>query len=582
MQLATLFLLTIVASLAEVMTLGAVLPFLAVLMAPEKIHAHNWAQPIIQLFQIQSAHNLPAIFTSIFAMAAVLAALARLALLWWQTRVSIDIAADFSIQVYERTLYQPYSVHISRNSSDIISGSQKAKEMAGVFIQPIILASSSILMMLAIVITLVAIEPVAAIIALLGFGLVYVAFALLTRPRILKNSEAIAICQTKATKTIQEGLGGIRDVIIDGTQKVYSRLYMQSFLPMQTAIASNQVWASSPRFGVEALGITLIAGLAYFLTISAPGENTVPNPIPVLAALALGAQRILPMLQQIYASYITIKGNQASIEDALDLLDQPVLSHKPTLPVSAIEFKASITLKNVGYRYDDKGPWVLRNLNLQIHKGDRVGFVGMTGSGKSTLLDIVMGLLTPTEGKLLIDNIEINCSNNRSWQSLLSHVPQTVYLADASIAENIAFGIPSRDIDLQKVKEACKHAQIDRTIESWVAGYDTLVGERGIRLSGGQRQRIGIARALYKRAGVLIFDEATSALDNDTESAVIKSIEKLASDVTILMVAHRITTLERCDKIVRVANGSIVAIESYTELTRDQDLNRVSREELDV
>jgi len=337
---------------------------------------------------------------------------------------------------------------------------------------------------------------------------------------------------------------------------------------MQLALASNQVVGASPRFGVEALGMVLIAGLAYMLAAASGAVGGVTDAVPVLGALALGAQRLLPVLQQIYTAYITIKGNQVSTQDALDLLGQPMPAHAYARPAKPMAFQTAITLKDLGFRYTPQGPWVLRNLNLQIAKGSRVGFVGVTGIGKSTLLDIVMGLLTPSEGMLLIDNTVVNPQNPRAWQAHISHVPQAIYLSDTSIAENIAFGAPAELIDLQRVKQAAQQAQIAQTIEGWRNGYETLVGERGVRLSGGQRQRIGIARALYKRANVIIFDEATSALDNDTEAAVMQAVETLGRDITILIIAHRLTTLKNCDQIVELANCGIKAVGGYEQMMR--------------
>ena len=567
-QIAILAALMIVASFAEVVSIGAVLPFLGVLTSPEKIFAHDLAQPFIQLLQIQSAQDLLLPFTLVFVMAAVFAGLTRITLLWLQTRLSIAIGADFSFQVYERTLYQPYSLHVLRNSSEILAGSQKAKDLVGSVIQPILFILSSIVILLAVISTLLAIQPIIALAAFLGFGLIYAAVVAFTKRRIAKNSLTIATQQIRVAKAIQEGLGGIRDVIIDGTQPMYSKLYRDAFLPMQRALASNQVVGASPRFGVEALGMVLIAGLAYLLATASGIAGGVINAIPILGALALGAQRLLPVLQQIYNSYITIKGYQASTQDALDLLDQPMPEHAYSQPAKPMAFHTDISLKDLGFRYTPQGPWVLRHLNLQIPKGVRVGFVGVTGSGKSTLLDIVMGLLTPTEGSLLIDNTAVNPQNTRTWQAHISHVPQAIYLSDTSIAENIAFGVSTELIDLQRVRQAAQQAQIAQTIEGWSSGYDTLVGERGVRLSGGQRQRIGIARALYKRANVIVFDEATSALDNETEAAVMQAVETLGRDITILIIAHRLTTLKNCDQIVELANGGIKAVGDYEQMVR--------------
>jgi ABC-type multidrug transport system fused ATPase/permease subunit len=567
-QLAVLSVLMIIASFAEVFTIGAVLPFLGVLTAPEKIFAHELAQPFIALLQIKSAQGLLLPFTLIFIIAAVFSGLARIALLWVQTRLSRAIGADFSVQVYERTLYQPYSVHVSRNSSEILAGVSKASNLVGSIISPVMLVVSSLVILVSVIATLLAIQPVIALAAFLGFGLIYAVVVFMSRRLIAHNSHTIAAQQGRVNKAIQEGLGGIRDVLIDGTQPVYSKLYKDAFLPWQRALASNQVVGASPRFGVEALGMVLIAGLAYILAAASGAVGGATNAIPVLGALALGAQRLLPVLQQIYNAYITIKGNQASTQDALDLLDQPVPKRAHAPLARPMTFNTSVTLKDLGFRYTPQGLWVLRHLNLEIPKGSRVGFVGVTGGGKSTLLDLVMGLLTPTEGSLLIDNIAITSQNNCAWQAHISHVPQGIFLSDTSIAENIAFGVPLQHIDLHRVKQAAQQAQIAQTIEGLRNGYDTLVGERGVRLSGGQRQRIGVARALYRRANVIIFDEATSALDIETEVAVMRAVETLGRDITILVIAHRITTLQNCDLIVEIANGSISFIGSYEEFTR--------------
>jgi ATP-binding cassette, subfamily B, bacterial PglK len=566
-QLLFLAVLMIAASFAEVLSIGAVLPFLGVLTSPEEIFNYVPVQPLLQLLQIQSARELLLLFTFIFITAAIFVGLARITLLWIQTRLSMAIGADFSARVYEHTLYQPYSLHVSRNSSEILAGVRKADNLAYNMIQPVLVIISSSVILLAVIATLLTIQPIIAFATFLGFGLTYGAVVFITRRRIAANSRIIANQQIGITKAIQEGLGGIRDIIIDGTQPVYAKLHRDALLPMQTALTSNQVLGAIPRFGVEAAGMVLIAGLAFVLADPTGEAGGVANAIPVLGVLALGAQRLLPVLQQIYSAYITIKGNQAGTQDALDLINQPVPVNAHSNCVKPLAFETAITLDGLGFRYSPQDPWVLRHLNLQIPKGSRVGFMGTTGSGKSTLLDIVIGLLAPSEGSLLIDTTEVTRKNAQAWQIHISHVPQDIFLSDTSIAENIAFGVPSTLIDMQRVKQAAQHAQIDKTIETWPRGYETLVGERGVRLSGGQRQRIGIARALYKRANVIIFDEATSALDNETEAAVMKTMETLGRNITILIIAHRLTTLKNCDQIVELANGSIKAVGSYEQMT---------------
>jgi ATP-binding cassette subfamily B protein len=288
--------------------------------------------------------------------------------------------------------------------------------------------------------------------------------------------------------------------------------------------------------------------------------------LPVLGALALGAQRLLPALQQIFTAWASIAGSYASLADTVSLLEQPLpaeLLQPAHLPLG---FQEAIRFSRVRFRYTSDGPWVLDGINLIIPKGARVGFVGSTGSGKSTSLDLLMGLLMPTEGELLVDDQPISGSRLKAWQRSIAHVPQSIYLADSTLAENIAFGVPLDKIDMDRVRQSARQAQIADFIESSSEGYQAYVGERGILLSGGQRQRIGIARALYKQAKVLVFDEATSALDNATEQSVMDAIEGLSSDLTILLIAHRLSTIKRCDTIVQLELGKLVAQGSYQQL----------------
>jgi ATP-binding cassette subfamily B protein len=308
--------------------------------------------------------------------------------------------------------------------------------------------------------------------------------------------------------------------------------------------------------------------LAYTISQQEDGIN---KATPILGALALGAQRLLPVLQQAFSSWSTIKTGQASLQEALNLLEQPLPNYSDQPHVKPMIFRQQIHLKQLSFRYSSQTPWVLENLNLIISKGSRVGFIGATGSGKSTLLDIVMGLLLPTKGMIEIDNQPITSFNYRGWQAHIAHVPQVIFMADTTIEENIAFGIPKNQIEHDRVLLAARQAQIADTIETWPEQYQTIIGENGMRLSGGQRQRIGIARALYKQADVIIFDEATSALDNETEQSVMNAIEGLSRDITILIIAHRVSTLKSCTQVVELGAGAIMRIGTYLEIVKTRN-----------
>ena len=563
-QFGLLLVLMQLASFAEILSIGAVLPFLGVLTVPERVFEHAGAQPIIHALGLAAPEQLLLPLTIAFSSAVLIAGAMRLLLLWASTRLSFAIGADLGISIYQRTLYQPYAVHVARNSSEVIGGiSGKANGVIHFTVLPALTLISSIVMLITILTALLTIEPVIALVAFGGFGLIYVLIIRLTRKKLLIDSQCIARESVQVIKSLQEGLGGIRDVLIDGSQATYCQIYRNADLPLRRAQGNSAFISASPRYVMEALGMLLISALAYTLAQQTDG---MAKAIPILGALALGAQRLLPVLQQAYASWTGIQSGQASLQDTLELLDQPLPDHAGQPAAQALLFKRNISLKQLGFRYSPQTPYVLKQLNLTIAKGSRVGFIGTTGSGKSTLLDITMGLLQPTDGALEIDGQPVTPTNNRAWQSHIAHVPQTIFLGDSTIEENIAFGVPKDQIDHQRVREAAQQAQIADSIETWPKQYQTFVGERGIRLSGGQRQRIGIARALYKQADVIIFDEATSALDNETEQAVMEAIEGLSNDLTLLIIAHRLTTLKNCTQIVELGDGGIKRAGTYQDI----------------
>ena len=563
------FLLTVLivaASLTEIISIGAVLPFLATLTEPDRIFALPVAQPLIQAMNLTQSNQLLLPLTIAFGFAAVLAGVMRLLLLWTSTRLSFATGADLSYDIYQRTLHQDYEVHIARNSSIIIDGIlNKPSIVIYEIVMPILNFISSLIMLVVILIGLVLVDPATAAISFSGFGFIYIVVVMISRNRLQINSESIARESTSVIKSLQEGLGGIRDVLLDGSQNTYLNSFKGSDSQLRKAQGDNAFITAGPRFAIEALGMLLIAILAYYLNQQVNGFS---KAIPILGAFALGAQRLFPNLQQVYASWAKIKGGQASLQDALHLLNQPMPKHLDEI-AKPMAFTEMIELKNLSFRYHADAPWVLRHLNLHITKGSRIGFIGSTGCGKSTLIDIVMGLLKPTDGCLEVDHHRIDAANRRSWQANIAHVPQTIFLADSTIAENIAFGIPKHLINMERVKEAAAQAQVAQIIENWPDQYNSFVGERGVRLSGGQRQRIGIARALYKKADVIIFDEATSALDNETEESVMQAIENLHHDITILMIAHRLTTLRNCTQIIELGNQNILRTLTYDQLNSE-------------
>jgi ATP-binding cassette, subfamily B, bacterial PglK len=559
-----LLILMIVASIMEIISIGAVVPFLGALTSPEQIYQHQLAQPLIQILEITESSQLLLPLTIIFVIAILIAAMVRLLLLYLSTRLSYATGSDLSIDIYRRTLYQNYSIHTSRNSSEIINSIiTKTDAVIRGMLVPLITLISSVVIMLGIVSIIFTINAKVALITFSIFALLYWIIAFFTKKSLQKNSQLIAEQSTQMVKSLQEGLGGIRDVLIDDTQEFYCKLYQNADLSLRRASGDNIFIQSSPRYLMEAIGMILIVILAYSLTLQ---EDGIVMAIPILGALAVSAQKLLPALQQAYHSYSTIKGVKSSFIDVLSLLNQPLPNNTSQNLTNPIPFKQEIIFKNLSFRYTKDTPWILKNVNISFKKGETIGFIGVTGSGKTTLLDILMGLLSPTSGELLIDGVAITQENRKAWQAHISHVPQSIYLADTTIQDNIAFGVESGQIKEYKVVQAAQQAQIAGVINNLKDKYKTFVGERGVQLSGGQRQRIGIARALYKGSDVLIFDEATSALDNQTEKKIMQQIEQLKDNQTICIIAHRLTTLKQCDSIIRINTDYTIERVNFNQL----------------
>ena len=559
-------LLMLISVFAEVLSLGAVVPFLGILVEPEQVFNHSFLTEYMQYFDIVSADQLALPVTIIFVILAIVAGIIRLLLLWFSTRLAFVSGADISLKVYKRTLYQPYHVHISRNTSDIVSGIvNRVNGVVFWVILPILTLVSSAVLIVAIITTLVIIDPFVALTGVVGFGVSYGLITFFTKKRLFDNGNCINTEQTNVIKVLQEGLGGVRDVQLDGTYEFYCDSFHKTDSRLRQAYGDNNFIGGFPRPSMEALGMVLIAVLAYILSQQ---DGGIVSSMPALGALAVGSQRLLPALQQAYTAWANLIGGYAALSDTVDFLNQKIPAELEKSVPDPLSFNHDIALNKVRFKYTNKQSLILDDLSLSIQKGSRVGIVGGTGSGKSTAVDLIMGLIMPSKGGMLVDGVPINKNNIRAWQRNISHVPQFIFLSDSSIAENIAFGITSEVIDMNRVKLAASKAKLNDLIDTLPEGYDTYVGERGIKLSGGQRQRIGIARALYKDTTVLILDEATSSLDNMTEKYVMESVNELSQDLTIIIIAHRLSTVKNCDVIFEIDKGVVVAYGSYKHLVK--------------
>jgi len=557
-QLCLLLIVMLASGVAELLSLGAALPFLAVLNEPLQL----WQQPLIQHLasrvRIASASQLVMPVTLIFATASLLAALVRLANLWLNARLAAAVGSDLSCEAYRRTLYQPYTVHIQRNSAAVITATTTQIELTVVALRTLLQLITSVVVGVGLLAGLFVIDSAVAFGALALFGTAYVLLAAKARGQLRSNGLKIAEASSHRLKALNEGLGAIRDVLLNGSQSIHLQIYREADRPQRQLQAENYFFGAFPRYVLEALAMVAIAILGGLLVLQ---RGTGLSVIPLLGTLALGFQRLLPALQQIYSGWAQLKGYNAAIQDVLAMLNQPLPLE--VFGVKALPLREGIRLDSVSFSYEPHKTNVLQGLDLEILPGERIGLIGSSGSGKSTTLDLLMGLLLPSNGRVMVDGLDLHDLEHperlAAWRTSIAHVPQSVYLADRSIAENIAFGVPRRQIDLGLVKQAAAQAQIASFIEESSQGYESHVGERGIRLSGGQRQRIGIARAIYKQARVLIFDEATSALDHETEESVMNAINGLSRELTVILVAHRLTTVERCDRVIRLSQGLKVA-----------------------
>ena len=447
---------------------------------------------------------------------------------------------------------------VQRNSAAVITGTTTQINLTVVALNSLLQMITSTVVAFGLLIGLLFIDAPIALAAVVLFGSAYGALAVISRRELRRNGQKIAEASSLQLKALQEGLGAIRDVLLDGSQPTYLQIYRRADRPQRQLQAKNVFLGSFPRFALEALGMVAIALLGGLIVFQQGSGAAV---IPLVGVLALGAQRLLPALQQIYRGWASLKGYGAAISAVLEIISQPLQSLVTV--TEPLPLQKDIRLEGVYFGYEPDQAGVLRGLNLEIRRGERIGLIGSTGCGKSTTVDLLMGLLQPTHGRLLVDGADLHDPSHperlSAWRAAIAHVPQNIYLADSSIAENIAFGVPREKIDLTRVKQAALQAQIASFIESSSEGYETFVGERGIRLSGGQRQRIGIARALYKNAQVLVLDEATSALDVDTEKALMTAVNQLSRDLTIVMIAHRLSTMQLCHRVIRLAEGAVSA-----------------------
>lgn len=562
-QLALLLILMTFSSLSEVVSLGAVMPFLAALSNAERLLRSEQLKPLLELFQIETAEQLVVGFALTFVTSVIVANGLRILTINVQARLAGNISSDLTCQLYRKMLLQPYSFYMQRDSGDLINlimGDTKA--LSNKVLVPLLACVTNSFTILAIVGGLFLINARVSMTVTVVLGGVYIAIYRLRRKLLLNNSQMMVQSRHRQIRTVQEGLGGIRDILLEGSQGFFEAIHRRADRAYYRAAVSTKIASVTPRYVVEATAMVIIGLLA--LGFGQGGDFS--QAIPVLGSMALGANRLLPAIQQSFAALFSIQGARVSLQRVLTGLGSSIDPLQIERPETGLDLQKDLCFDQVWFRYSNDADWVLKDLNLSVVARTTIGIVGSTGSGKSTVADLILGLLRPQKGAILVDGQPLTGERLQRWQQTIAHVPQSIFLADATIAENIAFGIPMDQIDIEQVYKAARLAQIDEFVQGLPAQYDTYVGERGIRLSGGQRQRIGIARALYRKASVIVFDEATSALDNVTEKEVMAAINGLSSQFTIILIAHRLSTVENCDRIFELDQGKVVCSGTYQEL----------------
>jgi len=556
-QFLFLFLLMFAGALAELITIGSVLPFLSILAGSTGADATGW---IGGLFGISDSNSLAAA-TLLFIAATVVAAAIRLALSWSSQSFTLGFGHEIAVEIQRRILNQPYIFHIGQHSSRVLASLEKVQILsAGVLLQ-VMQAASALIIGLFIIFALASIDPATTAIAALVLGGCYLLVTRIAGPRLTMNATVLAEAYDRRLKLIQESLGGIRDIILDHSQALHLDQFREIDSRFARAQLSSGFLKAAPRFVIEAAGMILIALLALGLS---SGQRGMATAIPVLGALALGALRLLPLLQQLYQAWASLAANRPVVREILSLLSLPATGSAE--PPPALFFHRSIRIEQLSFRYPERDGPALDGIDLVVPAGARVAITGKSGSGKSTLADLLMGLLAPTSGSIAVDDVPLDDSSRKSWRQNIAHVPQFIFLADASIARNIALGDSASQIDMDRLAKAASMAQLGEVIAGLPRGFDTFVGEGGVSLSGGQRQRLGLARAIYKDTPILIFDEATNALDSETEQAVLKALDQLhAQGKTIVIVSHRQSSIADCDLLVRLDKGKIVAVVSSDE-----------------
>lgn len=567
-QFYTLQVLVVIMAFTELLGIASIAPFMALVGDISILEKNGIFAELYQLSGLNDPMDFLFYTGLIVLVMLTFSTVVSMFTTWKLSIFGARIGTEIADRLYTYYMQQNWQFHASGSSAQLTKQvSTEAIRISNGIVQPLMQMNSKMVLALFISISIVLYDPLIAILGLFIFSLAYFLLYRLVRKKLVSNGQKLSQVATDRFRLMNEGFGGIKDVLLLNRSHDFIERFQDSGKVFARAQGANIAIGQVPRYFIELIAFGAMVSLVLVLIKLHSGN--LGEVLPVLAVYALAAFKLLPALQQIYSSVSQIKGNVAAFEAVKGDLEQSFENAKTATCAFAplpMELARSVTLNNIKFSYPGKDKPAVNGVNMTIPVNSVIGLVGSSGSGKSTLIDLLLGLLTPQQGNLNIDGVKITSKNKRAWQNLLGFVPQSIFLSEGSIAENIAFGLPVHDIDMSQVMKAVNLAHLTELVEGLPEGVNTKVGERGVQLSGGQRQRIGIARALYHEAKVLVFDEATSALDGITEKIVMDAIHEFSGKKTIIMIAHRLKTVQKCDIIYLMKQGSIIDSGTYNEL----------------
>lgn len=564
--LAGVVLISLLSALFETASVASILPFMAIVMDPAIITRYEWVANFVSALGIHSQQTAVIAAGGLTICVLALGNAVSAANLWAQTKYIAAARRSLSAELFTGFLHQPYAFHVQRDTASLsrVLGSDVESALGG-FLASLLGVVAKGLSGLVLISFIVLVDPLVALgtVVLLGGGYMFV--YRLIRVRQSRLGAKMVESSVALGRSTLEGFAGIKELRVLGRESTATKSYNEALSTLVKTQAANLLAAALPRYVIEVMAYAGIVAVTLGFVLKGEGTAAVPS----LALYALAGNRLVPIFQQFFASAITIKYHTKAVESLaadLTIVRQTNMPEPTSAEQEPLAFQHSLTLTDVVFTYPSAHSAALSGISLSIKKNQSVGFVGRTGSGKTTLADLILGLYVPQAGSIEVDGITLTAQNDRAWRRRVGYVPQTVFLTNASVAQNIALGIPEDEIDQASVIRAAQMAQAEEFIGLLPENYDTIVGERGVKLSGGQRQRLGIARALYHRPDVLVFDEATSALDGMTEDAVMEAVQHLSKQCTMILIAHRLRTIQACDRIVMLEAGRIVADGRYDEL----------------